>query len=647
MNKDVNRELYSLNVESYAGSTKPGVLATIGGKFSTSAEPSRNDRMYSPDLWRSVVSSDRVKEMLDTKTFYGELSHPPRAAEFLSEVQMSNISHNITKLNFDEKTQDLIGTIDILDTPSGQIANTLLKYGSKIGISSRGIVMDNGYSGGATGDMTPENYYLVTFDLVALPGITGARLDRITESLTPKFKSQLALESLQGLKSTIDKAKESADAESLQVLKSIVESVKESYDDEDDELDEVIKELSVRDDSSEDDTSDEVKDLMVDDNIDREDVDAAVLEKKLEETSETAKPKKRKRRTKAEIKSTQETEELNEDEVEDSEVDSANEDDSGATQASDIEGPTSTINMMGPNAEVKKFLEAFEGIHSEEDLVQYLESVDAVETKDGKVVLNKDTVLFNTMLNMINTLRLHSDANPLLKTGTSITNMDDLEIPDAELPDREDDPTPEPSKLELIKKSINKDVKHRSSLESTFRLLDKKNDQVASLVESVNKLESVVSESMRENELLKSKIKTNYASYNESLTTKDKKIKELSIKASDAEKLRKQSANEAVNSIRSYKQLASANETLKSDLSNSQKQVKVLQDKVDKLEGYKSDSRKDSKLRKLIEARELSVVSISNDEHVRTANESSDTETLYPSDEQRLTNLLNSKYRNR
>ena len=180
MPNNVNREMYNLDVQSITESPENGVLATIGGKFSTSSEPSRNDRTYTPELWRSVVESDRVKEMLETKTFYGELSHPPRPAEFLSEVQMANVSHNITKLEFDEGTKDLIGTIDILDTPSGKIAHTLLKYGSKLGISSRGIVMDDGrYNSGNSNEMNPDNYYLVTFDLVALPGIMGARLDQV------------------------------------------------------------------------------------------------------------------------------------------------------------------------------------------------------------------------------------------------------------------------------------------------------------------------------------------------------------------------------------------------------------------------------------------------------------------------------------
>lgn len=621
---DINRELYSLSVESYTGSDKPGVLATIGGKFSTSAEASRNDRKYSPDLWRSIVKSDRVKEMLGTKTFYGELSHPPRPAEFLSEVQMTNVSHNIISLEFDEGSQDLVGKIDILDTPSGQIANTLLKYGSKIGISSRGIVMDDGRYGTPSNEMTPDNYYLVTFDLVALPGITGARLDRVTESAGPKWSTKLVLESLEELKTTIKKAEKVKDEKSLEVLKSIVESVREEIKDEKD-LDEAIKELSMRDDSSKDDTSEEVKDLMIDDLVDRNEIDAAVLEKNVETKAIKAKRKKK------------------------DELEPAKEDESGATQASDIEGPVSSINVMGPEAEVKKFLEAFEGIHTPEDLENYLVGLEGVEAKDGKVIINKDTVLFNTMLSMINTLRLRSDANPLLQPGVSITQMDQLDVPDAQLPEPDEDPTPEPSKTVMNRKSIEKSVKHKSSLESTFKILEKKNDKILSLIESANQLDVKLTKFEHENELLKSKLKTNYQSYNESLTNKDKIIKDLSVRASETEKLRRKSANEAVNNLRSYKSLESANEAMKVELDNSAKQLRVLKDKISKLEGATIDSRKDSKIRKLIEARELQLVSISQDEAaIRTANESVESDRiLLPSDEQRLSNLLNSKYRTR
>lgn len=69
------------------------------------------------------------------------------------------------------------GTIDILPTPQGQIINSLIDYGSEIGISSRG-------SGSVSGnEVDPDDYTFVTFDIVMRPSVEAARLDlRMVES---------------------------------------------------------------------------------------------------------------------------------------------------------------------------------------------------------------------------------------------------------------------------------------------------------------------------------------------------------------------------------------------------------------------------------------------------------------------------------
>lgn len=203
-----------LVIDNYSEVTdKPGVLATLGGRFSV-AGTSRNSNDYTINLWKSVIYSDRIQEMLQTKTLFGELSHPPRDAEFLTEVQMNNVSHNITSLSLNESTGEVTGTLDILDTPAGRIANTFIKYGSKLGISSRGVTTTD------SNIMTPNNYFLVTWDLVAMPGVAGARLNLVSESLLPTT-SNVTTESLQ---SSIKKAMESQDIEALKIFDSCIKS---------------------------------------------------------------------------------------------------------------------------------------------------------------------------------------------------------------------------------------------------------------------------------------------------------------------------------------------------------------------------------------------------------------------------------------
>ena len=63
----------------------------------------------------------------------GELDHPDS-----SVVNLQNVSHNVTEMATFEG-DNLLGTVEILTTPSGNILRELFKNGIKLGISSRGL----------------------------------------------------------------------------------------------------------------------------------------------------------------------------------------------------------------------------------------------------------------------------------------------------------------------------------------------------------------------------------------------------------------------------------------------------------------------------------------------------------------------------
>lgn len=91
------------------------------------------------------------------------------------EVDLANVSHAINDMWIEE--DGVYGTVDILPTPQGQIINSLIEYGSEIGISSRG-------SGSVIGnEVDPDDYMFITFDIVMRPSVQAARLDlRMVES---------------------------------------------------------------------------------------------------------------------------------------------------------------------------------------------------------------------------------------------------------------------------------------------------------------------------------------------------------------------------------------------------------------------------------------------------------------------------------
>ena len=77
-----------------------------------------------------------VGKYLDTnvqeRRALGELDHPES-----SVVNLNNASHNVVETYWDG--DDLLGTVEVLSTPAGNILKELFKSGIKLGISSRGL----------------------------------------------------------------------------------------------------------------------------------------------------------------------------------------------------------------------------------------------------------------------------------------------------------------------------------------------------------------------------------------------------------------------------------------------------------------------------------------------------------------------------
>jgi hypothetical protein len=101
-----------------------GILQRAGAK-------NQNGRIYPRDILMREAeqySSTQIKE----RRALGELDHPDS-----SVVNLQNASHNITEMHWNG--DDLLGTVEVLSTPSGNILKELFKSGIKLGISSRGL----------------------------------------------------------------------------------------------------------------------------------------------------------------------------------------------------------------------------------------------------------------------------------------------------------------------------------------------------------------------------------------------------------------------------------------------------------------------------------------------------------------------------
>lgn len=132
----------------------------------------RNNRIYKEDVVLQHIGYLREKIKTDG-CILGELDHP----EGRFEVYLKEASHKITDLWWDKEKHAVMGTLELLPTPNGNIAKELVESGYPLYVSSR-----------AAGDVDKSTdevtiYQIFTYDLVCTPGFIEAKLDRVNESL--------------------------------------------------------------------------------------------------------------------------------------------------------------------------------------------------------------------------------------------------------------------------------------------------------------------------------------------------------------------------------------------------------------------------------------------------------------------------------
>ncbi len=106
-------------------------LLYIEGVFLQSELKNRNGRMYPFDVLNREVERYN-EEYVQSKRALGELGHPDGPT-----INLDRVSHRITSLR--AEGNNFVGKAQILDTPMGNIAKSLLGEGVQLGVSSRGM----------------------------------------------------------------------------------------------------------------------------------------------------------------------------------------------------------------------------------------------------------------------------------------------------------------------------------------------------------------------------------------------------------------------------------------------------------------------------------------------------------------------------
>jgi hypothetical protein len=138
-------------------------LMTLKGKLQEAEQKNGNGRVYPREILEREVKK-YVEGPVKTRTALGELDHPEA-----SVVNLSNTSHVITEVWWEGN--DLMGKLQLLPTPSGNIAKALITSGIPLGISSRG--MGSVKQLGETVEVQ-DDFELLCWDLVSVPSTPQA-----------------------------------------------------------------------------------------------------------------------------------------------------------------------------------------------------------------------------------------------------------------------------------------------------------------------------------------------------------------------------------------------------------------------------------------------------------------------------------------
>ena len=148
----------------------------VRGVLQRAESKNQNGRIYPREVLMRE-SKKYFKEFISQRRALGELDHPES-----SVVNLQNTSHNVKEMHWEG--DNLLGTVEVLSTPSGNILTELFKSGIKLGISSRGMgSVETVSEGGEQSQEVQPDFELIAFDFVSNPSTHGAFMYPMQESV--------------------------------------------------------------------------------------------------------------------------------------------------------------------------------------------------------------------------------------------------------------------------------------------------------------------------------------------------------------------------------------------------------------------------------------------------------------------------------
>jgi hypothetical protein len=159
--------------------TVPTSNPLVEGILATCEVKNGNGRYYSRDLWEREIK--KYMECVNANRALGELDHPDS-----SIINLKNVSHNIKKIWWDG--DHVMGAIELLPTPSGNILKALFQNNIPVGVSSRGMG-----SLKQMGDLmeVQDDFELLCWDFVSTPSNPGSYMKERGTMNESKLPQQL------------------------------------------------------------------------------------------------------------------------------------------------------------------------------------------------------------------------------------------------------------------------------------------------------------------------------------------------------------------------------------------------------------------------------------------------------------------------
>jgi len=142
--------------------TSHGGKIVLKGPIQKANTLNQNGRIYPRHILEREVMN--YQKLIQENRAMGECDHPDS-----SVVELKNVSHVVKEAYM--QGDIVFGSIEILDTPSGKIIQSLIESGVTLGISSRGVGSTQKQG---TTQIVQDDFQLICFDMVSEPSTPGA-----------------------------------------------------------------------------------------------------------------------------------------------------------------------------------------------------------------------------------------------------------------------------------------------------------------------------------------------------------------------------------------------------------------------------------------------------------------------------------------